>query len=277
MIVVLHFSGNRVKNIGLPSWCPNYGEPRQSPLLIGLAADYHAGTKNMIGRKASSERTTPFRATISPDSNVLHVQGFRFDQVESIIPAGWIKSHHTEVNMVQNTAQSLAWDEKCFKLSQQTYSQEDVALDAYSRIIIGNSVNNQRCTVDQREIYDLMKRMLRVTSGKEPLKHVQDWGGTWTADTSGALLEYMNKVSAACCNRAFFRTRDGRIGLGPPNLQVGDLVCIIRNTYTPFIIRPRPGDSGHNELVGEAYVHGLMYGEVFDVVDEDKWEAISLD
>ena len=59
-------------------------------------------------------------------------------------------------------------------------------------------------------------------------------------------------------------------------MEIGDLVCIMCNTLTPFIIRPRSG-IGHSELIGEAYVHGFMYGEVFDLMGEDQLETILLD
>jgi hypothetical protein len=106
MITLLHFANKR-NNMGLPSWRPNYGEPSISTLLI--AADYHAGTKDVIRRKAISARTTPFRATV--DGNVLHVQGFRFDLVDKLVPPGWTKFHHDEENLSRNATQSLAWDE----------------------------------------------------------------------------------------------------------------------------------------------------------------------
>jgi hypothetical protein len=51
-------------------------------------------------------------------------------------------------------------------------------------------------------------------------------------------------------------------------------VCVFCNTFTPFIIRRMT--SGHNGLIGEAYVHRLMYGEIFDKRDEDKLETILL-
>jgi hypothetical protein len=268
MVTLLHFANKR-NNIGLPSWCPNYGEPPISTLLI--AADYHAGTKDMIRRKAISARSTPFRATV--DGNVLHIQGFRFDQVDKLVPPGWTKFHHDEENLGRNATHSLAWDEKCFELSQQLYREREEALDAHSRIIIGNTLNHQRCISDQRETYDLMKRLLAVGSGKQPPEHL---AGKFTSETRNIILDYINNVDLACSNRTFFTTRDGRIGLGPSKLETGDLVCVMCNTFTPFIIRPRSGIS-HNELIGEAYVHGFMYGEVFDVMDEDQLETILLD
>jgi hypothetical protein len=57
-------------------------------------------------------------------------------------------------------------------------------------------------------------------------------------------------------------------------METGDTVCIFCNTLTPFIIRSM--DSGHSKLIGEAYVHGLMYGEIFDEKNEEDLETILL-
>ena len=120
-----------------------------------------------------------------------------------------------------------------------------------------------------------MKRFLAVSSGKQPAEHL---AGKFTPETSNILLDYITNVDTACSNRTFFTTRDGRIGLGPSKLEIGGLVCVMCSTFTPFIIRTRSGiGHSHTELIGEAYVHGLMYGEVFDLMNEDQLETILLD
>ncbi len=43
-------------------------------------------------------------------------------------------------------------------------------------------------------------------------------------------------------------------------MQRGDIVCISPGRRTPFIIRN--GKDGKDRLVGEAYVHGMMDGEM---------------
>ncbi|KAE8448051.1 hypothetical protein EG329_009816 [Mollisiaceae sp. DMI_Dod_QoI] len=267
MIAILHLSCNRPRAADLPSWCPNFTASPTSLLLIGLATDYHAGNRNMVIRKAISARTTPFRARV--EGNILHIQGFTISQVDKVIPPGWIKFHHTEVDLAENSLRSMEWDNKCFQISQQVF--KDDALREHARILIGNSLNSEKCTVDQQDSYQLMRRLMAVLSGKEPVEYLHE---ILTTEKWANLPDYMNNVASACSNRAFFTTLDGRIGLGPSNLESGDTVCIFCNTFSPFIIRP--ADSGHNKLIGEAYVHGLMYGEIFDEKDEKSMETILL-
>ncbi|EMC93640.1 hypothetical protein BAUCODRAFT_37339 [Baudoinia panamericana UAMH 10762] len=75
--------------------------------------------------------------------------------------------------------------------------------------------------------------------------------------------------------RTFFGTEKGYYGLGPANLQEGDIVCVFHGCNIPHLLRQkenmRPYD-GHwwkkehegYEHVGEAYVHGIMDGEAID-------------
>jgi hypothetical protein len=59
-----------------------------------------------------------------------------------------------------------------------------------------------------------------------------------------------------------FNTSRGYIGLGPPQVQQDDIIAILYGANVPFLLRPC-GDNRH-ELVGEAYVHGIMYGEYLE-------------
>ena len=40
-------------------------------------------------------------------------------------------------------------------------------------------------------------------------------------------------------NQAFFITRDGYIGLGPPTVLAGDAVWVLFGANVPFVLRPR--------------------------------------
>jgi hypothetical protein len=61
-----------------------------------------------------------------------------------------------------------------------------------------------------------------------------------------------------CQDRRFFVTTAGRTGLGPRCMQPEDVVVVLRGGFSPFILRKK-ADSYW--LIGEAYVHGIMYGE----------------
>ncbi|KLU88500.1 hypothetical protein MAPG_07485 [Magnaporthiopsis poae ATCC 64411] len=64
--------------------------------------------------------------------------------------------------------------------------------------------------------------------------------------------------------RRFFVTADRRFGIGPRSLEPGDEIWLLEGGRTPFLLRRRHRDDGggHYRLVGEVFVHGVMYGEV---------------
>ncbi|OCT51464.1 hypothetical protein CLCR_08162 [Cladophialophora carrionii] len=83
-------------------------------------------------------------------------------------------------------------------------------------------------------------------------------------------------------NRRFFRTSRGYYGVGHREVEAGDACCVFRGANVPFVIRKVMADSNagdstaaisdHYVLVGEAYMHGIMRGELFQ--DAEAAEAL---
>ncbi|KAF5541072.1 heterokaryon incompatibility het-6 [Fusarium mexicanum] len=65
-------------------------------------------------------------------------------------------------------------------------------------------------------------------------------------------------VDDAGTDRVLYLTEKGYLGLGPARTEVGDDVSLIAGAHVPFVLRK--GNQGWI-LVGETYVHGVMYGE----------------
>jgi hypothetical protein len=60
--------------------------------------------------------------------------------------------------------------------------------------------------------------------------------------------------------RRLFKTRGGYLGTGARSLREGDEVWILHSSGVPFVLRPQL--NGHYRLIGEAFVYGVMHGEV---------------
>lgn len=67
--------------------------------------------------------------------------------------------------------------------------------------------------------------------------------------------------------RCLFVTPRGYIGIGPPEVQKGDKVCVLLGCDIPLIIRP---GADHYEVVGDCFVYGIMKGEVMKDIEESK-------
>lgn len=64
--------------------------------------------------------------------------------------------------------------------------------------------------------------------------------------------------SAEMGHRRMIRTETGYIGLAVHAARVGDRVCLMRGSQLPLLVR---GDRSDLRLVGDCYIHGIMYGE----------------
>ncbi|KAK5723944.1 hypothetical protein LTR17_013786 [Elasticomyces elasticus] len=74
---------------------------------------------------------------------------------------------------------------------------------------------------------------------------------------------------AACLpshDRRFGQTVNGRMCLLPPEAAKGDLVCLIRGSQVPVLLRK---SETYYENVGECYVHGIMHGELEGMAEDD--------
>ena len=59
--------------------------------------------------------------------------------------------------------------------------------------------------------------------------------------------------------RKFFSTEGNTLGAGHLSIQPGDEIWFLHGAYAPVVLRPLA--FGNYQFVGEAYVHGVMYGE----------------
>lgn len=75
---------------------------------------------------------------------------------------------------------------------------------------------------------------------------------------------YYNGLEALESRRPFL-TKRGFVGIGPRRMELGDLIAVFAESKVPFVLRPVSGgdtpELAYN-LIGEAYCHGLMDGEV---------------
>jgi hypothetical protein len=89
----------------------------------------------------------------------------------------------------------------------------------------------------------------------------------------GGVSRQFYSYCRAVVNRRLVRSKKGYIGLAPNEVQPGDRIYVVKWSRVPLILRPaasryffrEPSLNAHPlyELVGDAYVHGIMFGEAF--------------
>lgn len=76
-------------------------------------------------------------------------------------------------------------------------------------------------------------------------------------------------------HRQLFQSTEGYLGIVPTTAQSGDEIMFLQVSPVPYVFRKtdRPGEY---TLVGEAYVHGVMYGELWREGLQPEWSPVTL-
>ena len=128
----------------------------------------------------------------------------------------------------------------------------------------------RRATTDDRNVHDewwwncvVYQNHESVEERKELLTF--DMRCTW----------FQRVTSALGADRRFFISSTGYIGLVPSATAIGDRICVLSGGKTPYVLRPshkKNKEDGTSSLeytfVGDAYVHGLMDGEAFEMAEK---------
>ena len=277
----------RKSNANLPSWCIDFNAPK-------LYHAFSAFRTFRAGLTGPNDHTS-IQSSIQPTNNALSVTGFLVDQVSditSVFSSSIIRSNKpgkTDGTASEETLQEFRtlvnWLLDCGALCNKSLSGSDratklalcltmVAADRDSKGLDFAKSAAKREKVTEASILieahtsltESLEAMLRGDA--EPPEILHD--------------DYLTALAAACYNRRVFATRHGRIGLGPPDVKTGDQICAIIGAEALFALRSADYNSWHVEverrstlvappaaaektfrLVGDAYVHGLMFGEAF--------------
>uniref|UniRef100_L2FIE4 Heterokaryon incompatibility n=1 Tax=Colletotrichum fructicola (strain Nara gc5) TaxID=1213859 RepID=L2FIE4_COLFN len=273
----------------LPSWCGIWGPRYQAEAgsILHFAArrgrksfKVGAGTKRVaqvlenpaaIGRGETNKRA---KVAGPIDNSVLGFQGIYFDEVAVAIPSGiTAKTVHTS---------SMASIEESFQLAIQCWQKRWAGLknDPYGS---GNDFPWDVCRT-------LLGDWTEGLTDEEWLAHYQLWlkgvscwqapkckrglsFGAWKCpetglnDTVGREDCFYRSSRICCYNRSLMITARGFIGLAPLETMVGDTISVFYGSLIPLVLR-RNGDGEMYSLVGETYVHGIMYREAVETRNE---------
>lgn len=82
--------------------------------------------------------------------------------------------------------------------------------------------------------------------------------------SQGNMFKYWDTVAAfskRISNGRFCASKRGFAGLVPHQAKVGDQICIFHGGAVPFVLRKNKAQENCYSLIGECYIHGIMYGE----------------
>lgn len=122
--------------------------------------------------------------------------------------------------------------------------------ESYWRTLLaGESLPGTTSDGELQSAYEAWQNLLNRGLGGEykPLTELPD------ENEKGS--EFDRAMTETCVGRRLFTTAQHNLGLGPGEARVGDAVCFLGNTSTPFVLRPK---GNYFELVGESYVHEFV-------------------
>lgn len=85
----------------------------------------------------------------------------------------------------------------------------------------------------------------------------------------GEISRVESAVLQTCSGRSFVVTQKGYIGYAEQHCQPGHVIAILGGGSTPFVLAPK---SSQYQVIGDAYIHGIMRGDVFKLAGRQSGE-----
>jgi hypothetical protein len=249
----LIFSQNPNRQQGIPSWAPNLCSSfnAQPSRLKGLSSSLYAATRGSVeGYKFLADGIT------------LEVRGMIFDTVQNVSMTTLLSKNTPTLefdavicgwrNLVFGWLNSMDIDHKYEHLMRILTCDRDIRGRR-----LGSQVNNldwgtffriEHLGVGARREFEYLAAAVR--GGR--------FEGGVTDETE--VNAWLRLCGESIANKRVVVTSSGRLGLVPAETQRGDRVCLIMGLDVPFVLRTSNFDS--YILIGEAYIHGAMDGEI---------------
>ncbi|KAI0403944.1 HET-domain-containing protein [Xylaria palmicola] len=265
------FSDRRIRG---PSWVPDFAEERMcNPYsdVQGLDDCYNASGGLLQDLEINAE------------TNSLFVKAIKFDRIQELSELGALDwgLQNLEVTNPFKIVKVLhdfvhAGINLCWKHPSPASATDELDYERLWSFFIAGRIERKTAETKFKEVFrrwlldlDLLSRARDRHHFDQLFKEGVLGDGPFLA--SEDVFSYQYNVAAACFGRRIAITTCGRLCIVPPLTQVGDSVIIPLGSQTPFLIRDRsekPEDIGY-ELVGEAWVEGVMRGEMIGITDEE--------
>ncbi|PQE13628.1 heterokaryon incompatibility protein [Rutstroemia sp. NJR-2017a BVV2] len=272
----------RILDIELPSWIPDFSHRATSTMNSSISS------LTPVSADGNSAATVSF----NDETGTMNVRGFIVDSVDGL------------AQILESTADSTP--EKTFHQSSSrsiTYNGRE-AIDAICQSLIAGSLPPMRtptteilqdvtshflqqchqCTVTDNSASNSKifaawyhRNQNLIVSGKS----IKQWAHevfpprndlSTSRIYTGDFFDYRSSVHWNL--RRMITTAAGYVGLGGNVCKTGDVICVIHGCSTPIILR---GKGNAFQLVGEAYIHGIMNGEALKGISSGKYTIQDLE
>jgi hypothetical protein len=216
----------------IPTWVPDWRKPVKNPNTYSPWVDVGFSTS---GDSISRQKI------VYTNLNSITLRGIKIDTIKefgSSWDPHWLDPLHPNSTLTYLT-EIKALIAQSPKISHRRAEKET------SRIAIADF----GCATDPKMPEEALACYLRLLNAF-PTSTIQQ---NYAQDT------WYRRALQLLHSRRPFISNSGFIGLAPSNVELGDVICIFLGGHVPYVLR-QESDKAYN-LVGEAYVHGIMYGE----------------
>jgi hypothetical protein len=239
-------SGNRYGGHEFgPSWIPEpYGPGLSSMLFQPLYNNFSAG-----GRTCNASQVS-----FQPGESLLSLTGCRVDVIDDVIgPLEGIQQVATDLASIHPSLKRLLDGLQKFA---QSLPQED--WPKFWRTTLGDQDGGNLDNIVRPAPEDLGKKA-GVYFRNDPLPDDVMLDGPHFSRLMKWILPYESQLLLNLTERCFFTTKKGHMGIGPYRTKKGDIAVVLFGSTICFVLRPVGQEY---ELIGDAYVHGVMHGEL---------------
>ncbi|KAI8945915.1 HET-domain-containing protein [Xylaria longipes] len=261
----------------MPSWVPDFSEERicyPYSDILELSADTRF--------RASGDLPQDLR--IDDEANSLVVKAITIDRVLDLsefgaLDWGFDDFESTDVFKAIRILRGFvdAAFNLCTKHFKTSSTADELISDRLWSVFIAGLIERKPADLKFRDVSRHWWLNLGLITSARDRSHynqlVEDGAlnDGWAFIADGSEAQYQYGVVEACVGRRLAITSSGRLCIVPPLTKVGDSVIIPLGSQTPFLIRQRDDESDRigYELVGEAWVEGVMQGEMIGNADDE--------
>jgi hypothetical protein len=250
----------------LPTWVPNFGSYSDQTLLFVLdmfpRLPYFASGKTYVSHNTASSESDPatlilFGVQVDTISKTYSATGdlYTWNHLRAVIRALpsdiFVGQYHTGESMLAVYSRTITGDLGFRDTIQRQSKEETQSLSHDIRSVLSRKghLKSRLQTLTPRTVHRFLQDGLQRRELKKPRLHTE-------------LPLYSNYK--------FSTTAKDFMGMIPGTAEEGDILCVLYGSKFPHVLRKVLGKEDTYELVGIAYIHGLMNGEAIEWRDQGK-------
>lgn len=246
-VVDLNFN----KELNLPSWVPSWR---------GKSGTFYRDPNFCASIAAEPYLIPPHPNLFDDDDIPLCVRGVKLFKVSAMSPV--MANHKVSVSEHQEMLHQFM---DPYPTTEETFASVyagTLDLEATQMICQGS----RTC-----KVWDVIRGQPRIVLNSSSDDKSKSLGGTLEEssrlDLNPALYK-SNTFEKYTKMQNLFVSLEGFLGLGPPGLQIGDIICLLFGGATPYILREL--EPTRFTFLGNCLVYGVMSGEAIEDVPEDR-------